>query len=124
MNIIKKEGFSYRFNPLACIECGGACCTGESGYIWVKYREIENIAKFLNLDIEEFSIKYLRKIKHRYSLKEVKIGNNNYACIFFDTVSKTCQIYKVRPIQCQKYPFWEIYKNNVEEVKKECLGVI
>jgi len=123
-NIVEKEGFSYKFNPQACIECGGACCIGESGYIWVKYGEIENIANFLGLSIEDFSLKYLRRVNSRYSLKEVKVGVDNYACIFFDEVLKICQIYQVRPIQCQKYPFWEVFKNKKEEVKKECLGVI
>jgi len=122
--LIEKEGFSFKFNPLACIECGGRCCIGESGYIWVKYKEIEKISNYLNLKIEEFAIKYLKRVKSRYSLKEIEIDKNNFACIFFDTLSKRCQIYQVRPIQCQKYPFWDIYKNNIEEVKKECIGVI
>jgi len=122
--LIEKDGFPYKFNPLACFECGGRCCIGESGYIWVRYGEIEQIAKFLNLEIEEFADKYLKRVKNRYSLQEVKIGIDNYACIFFDIESKGCKIYQVRPIQCQKYPFWEIFKNNQEEVKKECLGVI
>jgi Fe-S-cluster containining protein len=123
-NLIEKEGFEYKFNPLACFECGGACCIGESGYIWVKYHEIKNIANFLNMTIEEFSNKYLKRVNRRYSLREIKIDKNNYACIFFNTDSKGCNIYEVRPTQCQKYPFWEIFKNNKEEVKKECLGVI
>jgi Fe-S-cluster containining protein len=123
-NLIEKEGFSYKFNPLACIDCGGKCCIGESGYIWVKYKEIEAIAKFLKLDLDTFSNRYLKRVNGRYSLKEIRVDRDNYACIFFDMNIKGCKIYDVRPVQCQKYPFWETFKKNREEVKKECLGVI
>jgi len=39
--LIKEKDFNFGFNPLACNSCDGACCRGESGYIWVKYVEIE-----------------------------------------------------------------------------------
>ena len=81
-NIVEREGFSYRFDPSVCLECEGVCCRGESGYIWVKYAEMEQIAGFLNLSIEDFAKIYLRKVKHRYSLVEKKIGESDYACIF------------------------------------------
>ena len=123
-NFITKEGYDYKFLPSACASCGGACCTGESGYIWVKYREIKEIADFLELTIEEFATIYLRKVKHRYSIVEKRMGDNNYACIFFDNSLKRCEIYPVRPLQCRSFPFWEIFKKDKEEVKKECIGVV
>jgi len=124
MDLVTKDGYNYKFNPLACDTCGGACCTGESGYIWVKYQEIEKIAQFLELTIEEFATIYLRKVKHRYSIIEKKLDTDNYACIFFDNNIKQCTIYPVRPSQCRTFPFWEIFKSDIEEVKKECPGVI
>jgi Fe-S-cluster containining protein len=123
-NFITKEGYDYKFLPSACASCGGACCTGESGYIWVKYREIAEIADFLELTIEEFATIYLRKVKHRYSIIEREIESGNYACIFFDNRLKRCRIYPVRPLQCRSFPFWEIFKKDKEEVKKECIGVV
>jgi Fe-S-cluster containining protein len=123
-DLITKAGYNYKFAPLACINCGGACCIGESGYIWVKYQEIEKIANFLELTIEEFATIYLRKVKHRYSIIEKKNDTNNYACIFFDTLTRRCKIYSVRPSQCRTFPFWEIFKNDKEEVKKECVGIV
>jgi Fe-S-cluster containining protein len=110
--------------PSACESCGGACCTGESGYIWVKYKEIEKIADFLELTIEEFATIYLRKVKHRYSIIEKQLSEDNFACIFFDNNKKQCIIYPVRPLQCQTFPFWESFKDDIDELKKECQGVI
>ncbi|HHC11511.1 MAG TPA: YkgJ family cysteine cluster protein [Campylobacterales bacterium] len=124
MDLVTKDGYNYKFNPTACESCGGACCTGESGYIWVKYQEIEKMAQFLELTIEEFATMYLRKVKHRYSIIEKKIDTDNYACIFFDNNIKQCTIYPVRPLQCRTFPFWEIFKKDIEEVKKECPGII
>ncbi len=122
-DLLSKDGYDYKFTPSACASCGGACCTGESGYIWAKYKEIEEMANFLELTIEEFATIYLKKVKHRYSIIEKTIDIDNYACIFFDTTKKMCKIYPVRPMQCRTFPFWEVFKNDKEEVKKECLGI-
>jgi len=123
-NLLSQDGYDYKFTPSACESCGGACCTGESGYIWAKYTEIEEMAKFLELTIEEFATMYLKKVKHRYSLIEKKLSDENYACIFFNEKLKQCSIYSVRPRQCRTFPFWETFKNNKEEVIKECPGII
>jgi len=122
--ILSQEGYNFKFTPSACENCEGACCTGESGYIWVKYPEIQEMAAFLELTVEEFATIYLKKVKHRYSLIEKKIDEENFACIFFNQKLKQCSIYSVRPRQCKTFPFWEIFKNNTEEVKKECPGII
>jgi len=120
MKIISKEGFDFKFNADACKECEGNCCIGESGYIWVNPKEIENIANFLNMKKEDFINKYLIKVGYKYSIKE-KPYKNGYACIFFE---KGCKIYDVRPKQCRTFPFWEYFKNNIDELLKECPGVI
>ncbi len=122
---IKHDAYPYQFNALACEACGGHCCTGESGYIWVKYPEIESIAKFLELSIEDFAIMYLKKVKHRYSLIErYREDKEDYACIFFDDTMSRCSIYSVRPLQCRSFPFWEQFKGDKDEVKKECPGIV
>ena len=123
-SIISEDGYSYQFSPSACDTCGGACCTGASGYIWAKYPEIEKMADFLNLTIEEFASSYLKKVKHRYSLVEKQLDDNNFACIFFNNELKQCSIYDVRPRQCRTFPFWETFKNNEKEVKNECPGIL
>jgi len=125
MNIIKKDGFDFGFDQSACISCGGHCCTGESGYIWVKYDEIIAISDFLNLTPEKFGIIYIKKVKHRYSLVEYnRKDHNDFACIFFDEKINGCTIYPVRPLQCRTFPFWDQFKNSKEEVKKECPGIV
>ena len=103
--LMEKEGYSYKFKPSECEACGGHCCTGASGYIWAKYPEIEKMAAFVNLSVEDFATMYLRKVKHRYSLIEKKLSEENYACVFFDEEMKRCSIYEVRPLQCRTFPF-------------------
>lgn len=124
MELLSEEGYTYKFTPSACEACGGHCCTGETGYIWTKYEEIDAIASFLQLSIEEFASRYLRKVKHRYSLIEKQLSSDNFACIFFDESEKRCSIYPVRPLQCRTFPFWEQFKNNEDEVRKECPGIV
>ena len=84
MELIKEEGYDYKFTPSACEACGGHCCTGETGYIWAKYAEIEKMAEFVNLSVEDFATMYLKKVKHRYSLIEKQLAADNFACVFFD----------------------------------------
>ena len=121
--MINKDGFCYTFDSNACAACGGACCIGDSGYIWVNRKEIESIAKYLDLSVEDFAYKYLIRVKNRYSLKEYYKEELGYACIFFDPNKRLCSIYHVRPKQCRTYPFWEQYKNDPKELLKECPGV-
>jgi Fe-S-cluster containining protein len=124
IDTVYHDGYSYGFDPTACATCGGACCRGESGYIWAKYKEIEEMAEFLELSVEDFGKMYLRKVKHRYSLTEKKILEEDYACVFFDEKQKRCTIYPVRPLQCRTFPFWDQYKNDENGVRQECPGII
>jgi len=122
--VIREDGYNFSFIPSACASCGGRCCIGESGYIWVNYKEIEAISNFLNLSIEDFAQNYLLRAKNRYSLKEFKVKELGYACIFFDTDKRMCKIYDVRPKQCRTFPFWEQFKCDTKELQKECPGVV
>jgi Fe-S-cluster containining protein len=122
-NIIKKEGYPYAFNSSACITCEGRCCTGESGYIYVTKNEISIIAEVLEMNVNEFALKYLFKKGYKYSIKENKI-DDSYECVFYDKASNGCKIYNARPNQCKTFPFWEYYKTRVNELKLECPGII
>jgi len=121
--IVEMEGYDFRFDPNACAACEGACCRGESGYIWMKPSEIETMAKYLDIDLALFAKKYLRKVGHRYSLIEKRLGEGDYACIFFDEHNRRCGVYCVRPRQCRTFPFWEQFRGN-EEVRQECPGIL
>jgi hypothetical protein len=83
-----------------CTGCG-QCCTGAPGYIWVSEEEIQAIAQFLNLTVEDVSRKYIRRVKGKLSLLELP---KTYDCIFLK--DKKCQIYPVRPTQCRTFPWW------------------
>ncbi len=122
-SIIKKEGFNYAFNADACSSCGGRCCIGESGNIFVSTKEMQNIAKLLEIDIVEFHKKYLVKRGYRFSLKENRVGDS-YDCVFFQRESGFCKIYNARPQQCKTFPFWDYFKDNIQELKLECPGII
>ncbi|MRI58916.1 MAG: zinc/iron-chelating domain-containing protein [Epsilonproteobacteria bacterium] len=119
-DLITKEGFDFAFDPGMCASCEGNCCRGESGYIWVTKSEIEQIARFLGITSQHLIQNYLKKVGYRYTIKEIK-REGEYFCLFFD---KGCQIYPVRPAQCRSYPFWDHFKNNKEEVCKECKGIL
>ncbi|WP_458699366.1 YkgJ family cysteine cluster protein [Sulfurospirillum sp. 1307] len=123
LDIIKEKGYEFSFDPNFCEGCGGKCCIGESGYIWVTPKEIESIANKLNLKKDDFINSYLDKVRYRYSIKE-EVYKDGFRCVFFDTEKLQCSIYEVRPLQCRKFPFWEHFKTNIEEVKQECPGIL
>jgi len=122
MDMVKEEGYNFGFDPRACENCSGYCCTGESGNIWVNKEEIKKIAGFLDLSSEDLVKYYLTKIHYKYSLKELKISGD-FQCVFFDDKNKNCSIYEGRPNQCRTFPFWDYFKNNIEKIAKECPGI-
>lgn len=123
-NIIKKDGFSFAFDPNACNQCNGACCRGESGYIWLNKKEVRDISGFLGIEEDTFLQDYCKNIGKKITIKETR-SKNEYFCIFFEE-ERGCKIYPVRPEQCRSYPFWPRYKNkkNINEVCKECIGIL
>lgn len=120
--LIQKEGFNFRFNPKACMQCQGKCCNGDSGNIFVNSKEIKAISRFLGIEISRFIEEYLIKVSYKFSLREIK-ANKDYTCIFFDNRKNRCSIYPVRPNQCRTFPFWAYFKDKPEEVARECPGV-
>ncbi|RDU67022.1 zinc/iron-chelating domain-containing protein [Helicobacter didelphidarum] len=124
--LIHKEGYYYTFNPSKCSECGGKCCYGESGYIFVTIHEMKTIAKFLNISLEELALKYVKKVGYRFSFieKDCQEQFNGVSCIFFNETTKECNIYSVRPKQCRTFPFWNIYQKNNRDLLQRCIGVI
>ena len=122
-DIVTKEGFSYGFMPSACAVCGGKCCTGESGYIYVNKSEMERLADFLKIDVEELKERYLYKSGYKYSIKE-REREGSFECVFYDAAQNGCIVYGARPIQCRTFPFWDYYKTRVDEIKQECPGIV
>ncbi len=123
MSIIIKKNFPFSFDTSSCSSCLGNCCIGQSGNIWINQQEMMNLSKYLNISVEELKIKFLRKELYKYSIKEIQLSKNNFACIFFDLDKKSCSIYEQRPQQCKTFPFWDYFKNNIKEVLKECPAI-
>ena len=121
--ITRKEDYPYAFDTSACATCEGRCCTGESGYIYVSKSEIFAIAEVLEMNVNEFALKYLFKKGYKYSIKENKV-DDSYECVFYDRKTNGCKIYNARPNQCKTFPFWDYYKHRVDELKLECPGII
>lgn len=110
------EGLSFK-----CTECG-KCCEGSPGYIWVSNKEIEEIANFLKISVQQLKEKYLVLVGDKYSIRDLK--HANYRCIFLK--DSKCQIYPVRPTQCKTYPFWPNILENEGAWKREanaCEGI-
>jgi uncharacterized protein len=122
LKIIKEEDTPWYANGLRfeCTGCG-QCCTGAPGYIWVNEQEIQEIAAYLKLSIDDFSHRYLRLVEGHLSLLELP---TTYDCIFLK--DKKCQIYSVRPTQCRTFPWWPRHlksEKDWEEAAKSCEGI-
>jgi Fe-S-cluster containining protein len=121
--MMRQDGFPYAFDPSACAGCGGRCCTGESGNIFVSPSEISALAVLLKLDENTFRQTYLEKRGYKFSLKERIVGLS-HDCIFYDREAGGCSVYEARPTQCRTFPFWDYYKTRVDELKRECPGIV
>ncbi len=122
-NEISREGYDFSFNPQGCESCGGECCLGESGFVWITTAEIKQLSRFLNISFRECCNDYLTKEKHRYTINEIKLSENAYACVFFDRELKKCSVYDARPTQCRTFPFWEDYQLVKDETYHMCPAV-
>ena len=105
-----KDGLKFK-----CSECGD-CCTGAPGYVWVNKEEIAAIASLVELEVDEFEAKYVRKIGVRKSLVEFSNGD----CVFFDNQTRKCNVYEARPRQCRSWPFWQSNLKSKEAWSETC----
>ena len=87
----------------SCTRCS-ACCRYESGYVFLSEKDIELLAEELQMDYAGFVETWCRWVPRQQdeclSLKE----KSNYDCVFWD---RGCTVYRVRPLQCRTFPFWE-----------------
>ncbi|PIE01067.1 MAG: zinc/iron-chelating domain-containing protein [Acidobacteria bacterium] len=117
-----ESDFSFTFDGTACKSCGGLCCTGESGNVYLTHIEAEAIARFLKINRVDFLRKYTRSSHNRLALLENAV-DDVYECVFFNAKASCCQIYDVRPRQCATFPFWQVFLKRPEWALKECPGV-
>jgi uncharacterized protein len=105
-----KDGLRFK-----CTGCGD-CCTGAPGYVWVNGKDIAALAAEVEMNVDEFEKRYVRKIGVRKSLKEYRNGD----CVFFDTEKRNCRVYAARPRQCRTWPFWESNIRTPEDWAATC----
>jgi Fe-S-cluster containining protein len=123
MKLIFEENYPYSFNPGACTECSGKCCSGGSGNIWLNLHEVRTLADFLGMNQVDFMRHHVRRVGNRLSLVERGVGRQ-IVCTFFDIYQCRCSVYAVRPAQCKSFPFWDHYRHHVDALLRECPGVI
>lgn len=106
-----KDGLRFK-----CTACGD-CCTGAPGFVWVNKEEMEALAAAAGVeDVDEFERQFVRKVGIRRSLREFPNGD----CVFFDSDSRKCQVYKARPRQCRTWPFWTSNLKSPEAWEETC----
>lgn len=113
-----KDGLRFK-----CTECG-KCCTGAPGFVWVTEEEIEDMAEALKMPTQTFMIKYVRRRDNRYALNEIKVKDDEYACVFLK--DKKCTLYHNRPKQCRTFPWWQHNLNSPRSwqlAAGECEGI-
>lgn len=76
-----------------------ACCKWP-GDVRVEGSEIEAIAKFLGLDVDEFIQKFTRLRTNRSGLSLIE--KKNHECIMLENGG--CKIQPVKPFQCKGFP--------------------
>jgi len=108
-----------------CAECGGCCSGPGEGYIWVRKPEIQLIADFLKITVENFRKEYLKRVGLRTTIIEHSYTKD---CIFLRKIDgqKKCVIYSVRPGQCRSWPFWSDNLSSPgawNETAQKCPGI-
>ena len=83
MDLISKEGYSFKFDSGRCSACKGFCCRGASGRIWVNRKEMENICRFLNIQPWDALVTHFYKVQGRWSIKEIA-REDEWWCLFLD----------------------------------------
>ncbi len=105
-----KDGLRF-----ACTQCGD-CCSGAPGYVWVDEPEIVALAEAMQMELETFRDRFIRRVGSRFSLIEYSDGD----CILLDPETRKCLAYEGRPIQCRTWPFWNSNLRSESDWESTC----
>lgn len=96
-----------------CQRCT-ACCKWP-GDVRIGEEEIEAIARYLELSVEDFIQRYTRLRSDRQGLSLLE--KENHECIMLD--GNACRIHEAKPIQCKGFPnTW-----NFKDWRKTCEAI-
>lgn len=84
------------WKKISCITCGHCC--NEMTPTWKK-TEIKRVAAHMKMTPKEYYDKYLYTDK-----KSGDVMNNSTPCQHYDTKSRMCTIYELRPLDCAEFP--------------------
>ena len=109
-SVVKENPWYVGGLHFECVQCGRCCSGPGEGYIWVTKPEIQIIADFLKISVEQLRQEYLKRVGLRTTIIEHRTTRD---CIFLNHglrglhgSQKECIIYPVRPSQCRIWPFW------------------
>ena len=107
-------------------ECQGSgkCCVSRNsyGFVYLSDKDIKRFAKYFEISIKKFKVKYCQVTDGFIHLVERSKLNGN--CIFLK--DKKCSVYISRPSQCRTWPFRNENMNAKvwdEDISINCPGV-
>lgn len=109
------------------------CCKHWKGLIYLSIFELNNIAKKLNITLEEMLKSFVHLEESSYNIENqdvdltyIAINEEKNMCIFLEKNTNKCLINDVKPFMCKIYPFWSILMEDEKEFKeysKKCKGL-
>lgn len=115
-----KRFFHYTEINFECQPDCSNCCKLSNGYVFLTETEAMYIANYLEISEKEFLQHFTRIIDEQLCL----VDGENEHCVFLE--NHRCNIYDIRPIQCQTYPFWPENlksKSRWQITQDECPGI-
>ena len=112
------NGVSFQCQP----DCG-RCCDQPGGIVYLAPTDAEKLAEHAGMDVEAWLRRDCTKtLDGRYILRS---RQGDGVCIYLDE-KKQCNVYQVRPPQCQAFPWWAENlrsKRSWNQVKESCPGL-
>ena len=110
-------GNGLRFS---CHQCHNCCRGAQPGWVYVSPRQIQRLARFLDMNERAFRRRFLREDDNGDTVLEL---NEDGDCVFW---KDGCTVYEARPRQCRTFPFWPEGLESPEaweEQKAFCHGI-
>jgi uncharacterized protein len=85
-----------------CSKCPAYCCSYDQ--IELEDRDLNRLAKHLQLDLQTFMRRYTKSGKDLPVLRHQKDEIFGSVCVFLDKETRRCNVYDARPDVCREYP--------------------